>query len=205
MRFEGTIKSWNDERGFGFIEPAKGGQEVFVHIKAFPRSFGRPQVNQRISFEVEFGPQGKKRARNVEPALQVRPGVRARHDSPAQWGVATLFAIPAFLVLYLLVSVLWRPPHWFAAAYLGFSLLTFLAYALDKASAVDGSRRVAERTLHTLALAGGWPGALLAQQFLRHKSIKAGFRSVFWGTVAVNVLVFLVLCSPAASPLWSGR
>lgn len=35
MRFEGTIKSWNDERGFGFIAPALGGDEVFIHIKAF--------------------------------------------------------------------------------------------------------------------------------------------------------------------------
>jgi len=35
MRIEGVIKSWNDERGFGFIEPTQGGQEIFVHVKAF--------------------------------------------------------------------------------------------------------------------------------------------------------------------------
>ena len=35
MRLDGTIKSWNDERGFGFIEPTQGGPEIFVHIKAF--------------------------------------------------------------------------------------------------------------------------------------------------------------------------
>jgi len=69
MRFEGIIKSWNDERGFGFIEPARGGEEIFVHIKAFMRSNGRPQVNQRVSFEVALGPQGKKSALNVGPAL----------------------------------------------------------------------------------------------------------------------------------------
>lgn len=35
MRFEGLLKTWNDERGFGFIQPLAGGQEIFVHVKAF--------------------------------------------------------------------------------------------------------------------------------------------------------------------------
>ena len=47
--------------------------------------------------------------------------------------------------------------------------------------------------LHLLALAGGWPGALLAQQFLRHKSAKASFRTVFWATVVLNVAAFVAL------------
>ena len=102
------------------------------------------------------------------------------------------------------VSVLWKPPVWFAAVYVAASLVTFLAYAHDKTSAVRGDWRISERTLHTLALAGGWPGALLAQQFLRHKSIKGEFRSTFWGTVAVNVVAFLLLCSPVGRALWAG-
>ena len=36
MQFTGTLQSWNDDRGFGFIEATQGGQEIFVHIKAFP-------------------------------------------------------------------------------------------------------------------------------------------------------------------------
>ena len=43
MRFEGIIKSWNDERGFGFIEPSPGGQEIFVHIKAFKERNIKPR------------------------------------------------------------------------------------------------------------------------------------------------------------------
>ena len=41
MQFSGTLKSWNDDRGFGFIEATQGGQggqggqEIFVHVKAF--------------------------------------------------------------------------------------------------------------------------------------------------------------------------
>jgi uncharacterized membrane protein YsdA (DUF1294 family) len=42
-----------------------------------------------------------------------------------------------------------------------------------------------------LALAGGWPGALLAQQLLRHKTSKPGFIAMFWFTVLINVVVFV--------------
>jgi uncharacterized membrane protein YsdA (DUF1294 family) len=66
---------------------------------------------------------------------------------------------------------------------------------MDKSAARSGERRTPESTLHLLALAGGWPGALLAQQFLRHKSTKAEFRRTFWVTVVLNVAGFVMLCS----------
>ena len=204
MRFEGKLKSWNDERGFGFIESTQGGQEIFVHIKAFKTRTDRPQINQVFSFEVELGPQGKKRAKNVEVAraAPIRRSAR-RHESPAQWGTATLFALPVFLVLFVTVSILWRPPLWFAGVYVVISALAFLAYAADKSAARRQAWRTPESTLHFLALAGGWPGALLAQQLLRHKSTKAEFRSVFWATVILNALGFVALCSPLGRPLWA--
>lgn len=203
MRFEGTLKSWNDERGFGFIEPIKGGQEIFVHVKAFSARNGRPRIDQLVSFEVELGPEGKKRAKNVEPVRPTRRQPVRRSESPAQWGTATLFAIPAFLVLSAVVGVLWRPPAVLAAVYVGASLVTFIAYAIDKSSAERGAWRTPESSLHALALAGGWPGALLAQQFLRHKSSKTKFRSEFWVTVIVNVAAFVARSSPAARSLWA--
>lgn len=195
MRFEGSLKSWNDERGFGFIQPDQGGDEIFVHIKTIVNRQGRPQIGQRLSFEVELGPQGKKRAKAVLPIRPAR-AIRARSDSPTQWGTATLFAIPAFLVLYVGLAVIWRPPATFALVYLVMSLLTFAVYAMDKASAHGSRRRTPEKTLHLLALLGGWPGALLAQQFLRHKTAKRPFRRTFWLTVGLNVAGFVLLCSP---------
>jgi uncharacterized membrane protein YsdA (DUF1294 family)/cold shock CspA family protein len=203
MRFEGTLHTWNDDRGFGFIEPAQGGQEIFVHISAFGPRFGRPRVQQLLSFEVELGPQGKKRAKNVELVRKPATRNKPRHGSSAQWGTATLFAIPAFAVLFLVVTILWKPPILVALAYLAASLITFVAYFMDKAAAKQGAWRISESTLHLLALAGGWPGALLAQQFLRHKSTKPEFRSAFWGTVILNVAGFLVLCSPMGRSLWA--
>lgn len=75
------------------------------------------------------------------------------------------------------------------------SLLTFVVYAWDKAAAQAQRWRTAESTLHLMALAGGWPGALLAQQWLRHKSAKREFRVVFWATVVLNVAGLVLLCS----------
>ena len=110
-------------------------------------------------------------------------------------GSNTLWAIPAFLVLYGMVGVWWTPPLWVAGLYLVASLITFVCYAIDKSAAARGAWRTSENSLHLLALLGGWPGALCAQQWLRHKSSKAAFRSVFWVTVALNVTGFVVLCA----------
>lgn len=106
MRIEGAIKTWNDDRGFGFIEPRHGGQEIFVHIKAFVSRSGRPEVGQLVTFEVEMAPDGRKRAKCVDVIRTKRLGIRERNDNPAQWGTATLFAIPAFFVLFTIAAFL---------------------------------------------------------------------------------------------------
>lgn len=69
MRTHGTLTKWNDERGFGFITPAQGTEEVFVHVSAFPRDGARPQVGELVSFEIEPGKDGRRRAVRIQ-----RPG-----------------------------------------------------------------------------------------------------------------------------------
>jgi uncharacterized membrane protein YsdA (DUF1294 family)/cold shock CspA family protein len=179
MRIEGKLKSWDDERGFGFIEPTQGGQDIFVHIHAFPPGKDRPLAGQRLSFEVELGPQGKKRAKRVEWVKPARMPATQGRDLSAQWGTATLFAIPAFLLVYWLISLAWGGPRLLHWIYLIASAVTFLAYAQDKSAARRQARRVPERTLHMLSMLGGWPGALIAQQYVRHKSSKEAFRKTF--------------------------
>ena len=107
-----------------------------------------------------------------------------------------MLPILLFSLLYAALALLWQVPLPVGAAYLALSLWSFLLYALDKSAARAGGRRIRERTLHVLALLGGWPGAILAQQALRHKSSKAAFRSVFWGTVVLNVGAFIAMSSP---------
>jgi uncharacterized membrane protein YsdA (DUF1294 family) len=69
------------------------------------------------------------------------------------------------------------------------STVTLAAYALDKRRAIRARRRTPERTLHTLALLGGWPGGLIAMHLFKHKRRKAAFVRVFWLTAVVHVMV----------------
>jgi len=68
------------------------------------------------------------------------------------------------------------------------SLTAFVAYALDKRAAIGRRQRTPELILHLLELAGGWPGAWLAQRTLRHKNAKVPYQIVFWLIVALHVL-----------------
>ncbi len=201
MRFEGRLKSWNDERGFGFIEPRDGGQDIFVHASALPTRFGRPQPGQSLSFQVELNRDGKKRATNVgvgvgDDEQRRQPARRLRQARAARWSVADALAVPVFLAVYVAVALAWGVAAWVALAYLGLSVVCLFAYAFDKSAARAGARRTSEKRLLLLGLAGGWPGALVAQQLLRHKSGKASFRSAFPGTVFLNAATFVIVHSP---------
>ncbi len=98
MRTHGTLTKWNDDRGFGFITPAKGAADLFVHISAFPRGGPRPRINELISFEIEAGPDGKQRAVRVMRPGQRLPGrpaaARERHG-PRDRRLGGVFALLA--------------------------------------------------------------------------------------------------------------
>jgi uncharacterized membrane protein YsdA (DUF1294 family) len=67
------------------------------------------------------------------------------------------------------------------------SAVTIVVYALDKNAAMNGRWRTRESTLHWFALAGGWPGAWIAQRLFRHKTRKGSFIVVFWLSVMLNL------------------
>ena len=87
------------------------------------------------------------------------------------------------------------------------SVVCFAVYAVDKSAARKGTRRVPERILLTLGFFGGWPGGLIAQRALRHKTRKQPFRTHFVLTVvaslvvAVLVVIVTVILGPDAMPL----
>jgi uncharacterized membrane protein YsdA (DUF1294 family) len=78
-------------------------------------------------------------------------------------------------------------PQALALAALAFNIVTIGMYAWDKWRASRNAWRVPERTLITLALLGGWPGAYLAMKLLRHKTSKPPFRRRVLAATLVNI------------------
>ncbi|MCP4453375.1 MAG: DUF1294 domain-containing protein [Planctomycetes bacterium] len=72
---------------------------------------------------------------------------------------------------------------------MGISLITFVQYGWDKRQARKQKRRIPEKRLHLLALAGGTPGAFLGQLTFRHKTRKKRFQIVFIGVVLLQMAV----------------
>lgn len=181
MRTTGKITHWNTEKGYGFITPSTGAKQVFVHIRAFSKQGYTPVINQMVSFVLSNDNQGRPCATRVALADEKSPDRFKRNDR-------NLYIWAAVIFLVVLGAVSWGGtlplPVWLL--YLGVSLATFLVYWMDKSAARSDHSRTPENTLHVLALLGGWPGAMIAQQILRHKSAKQEFRVVFWLTVIVN-------------------
>lgn len=192
---KGRIASWDDERGFGFITPEGGGERVFVHATALKQRRQRPEVGDRVSYAPGRDKRGRPRAERVVVGSR-RPGTLK-----APRTVGPLFVAGVFLAI--VGAGVWTsalPPLVFAV-YAVMSAVAFAAYAIDKSAARRGAWRTAESTLHLLAVLGGWPGALIAQGSLRHKSRKQPFRAVFWLTVALNAAFFAWLFTPQGQVL----
>lgn len=194
MRTKGKITSWNDEKGFGFVEPCLGGKKVFFHINALTRRGRRPEIGQLVTYTLSSDKQGRPCAAQASLAgdkLPQKP--KPQNSSLAIIIVAIFFTVVGMSVLTAKIHPL------ILALYFIASLLTFIMYAMDKSAAQNGAWRTKESTLHMFALIGGWPGALVAQQKLRHKSKKQSFRFVFWVTVCLNFGAFVWLFTPTGA------
>ena len=71
------------------------------------------------------------------------------------------------------------------------SVLAFFLYWADKRKARADAWRTPENILHAVELAGGWPGALIAQQVFRHKTRKVSFQILFWMIVALHQVFWI--------------
>lgn len=180
MRYQGKISHWKDDQGFGFITPNGGGEEAFVHIKAFARRGRRPVDGELVTYELSSDAKGRARAEKVR-FVDERSTV-----SPSPPGGGLLWLVALFFIFVLGAAWQGKLPRLVPGIYLAASLLAFAAYARDKSAARNNEWRTQESTLHLIALLGGWPGALLAQRLLRHKSRKMAFQLVFWMTLLLN-------------------
>ncbi len=187
-RTPGKITHWNEEKGYGFITPSTGAKEVFVHIRAFKNRHLPPELNQVVLYSLSTDKQGRPCAVKVTRAGEKLPG----NSKPVTGLFQILIAIGFIAVVGWSVSA-YNIPIQILYFYLAVSAFTFLVYAKDKRAARRDRWRTQESTLHTLALIGGWPGALIAQQVLRHKSRKNSFQYVFWTTVIFNCAGFGLL------------
>nr|WP_136252545.1 cold shock and DUF1294 domain-containing protein [Ningiella ruwaisensis] len=200
MRFQGKLSNWNDEKGFGFVEPNGGGNRAFVHIKSFAKSSRRPVEGDILIYEQTEEQPGKFKALNVTLAADNK---RKKNDSRAQQyksrrsSKRTLeksLSLSFCLIIFYLVMTQTLPKElfWFL---IGANVLTFIFYWIDKRAAQHRQRRVPEANLHMMSLLGAWPSALLAQLKLRHKSSKAEFLRVYRVTIAVNIAAVFWLFS----------
>lgn len=65
----GTVKFFNEQKGYGFIQPDDGGQDAFVHISALERSgMSSLRQDQRVSYDLQQDQRGKMAAVNLKPA-----------------------------------------------------------------------------------------------------------------------------------------
>ena len=199
MRHWGKISKWDDERGFGFISSRKGGDSVFFHISSLQRRDRRPSVNEPVSYTVALDSQGRAQANDIRfvgsnSALAMpqipRPGI----------AVPLGLALSFLVVLAALAGAGWLEMSWLVL-YLGASLITYSCYSSDKTAALNARRRTPESTLHIMSLIGGWPGALIAQVLLRHKTRKPSFLIGYWFTVIVNCIALGVIVGKGVAPL----
>ena len=111
MALNGTLRSWNDERGFGFIAPRDGGREIFVHASAFPRDGSRPTVGESLTYELGPGKDGKPQAMRVRRQALGRPTdparmARRRPPRKLAWGALAGALLVVALGAYAVTS--WR-------------------------------------------------------------------------------------------------
>ena len=183
----GTLVDWSDDRGFGFIAPPGDAPRVFVHVRDFAR--GQRPVSGCVVAYVEVRDE-RNRARASEVQYLKSPPTS---ESGAPGVRRALAAATMFFAVLVGLVVLDQVPLILLAAYALMSAVAFLAYRADKSAAEQGTWRTPESTLHLISLGGGWPGALVARQAFRHKTVKPPFRAVFWATVGANLLVLGLL------------
>ena len=181
MRMKGKLIKWNADKAFGFIKPNGGGEHVFIHKTALENRNRAPQINDVITFSIAKDNQDRYCAGEATFS-----GEKLKKKQSKKVSKFSIYLAVLFLGLLSIAFFLNHIPKNLLFAYLGLSVVTFLAYWFDKSKAQRGAWRIQESTLHLFSLLGGWPGAAIAQQMLRHKSQKREFRAGFWFTVVIN-------------------
>ncbi|MBS1212271.1 MAG: hypothetical protein H6R26_887 [Proteobacteria bacterium] len=183
---KGTLVDWKDEKGFGFVRPAEGGRDYFVHISAFRKGMlRRPAVGDIVHFEPATGPRSGGQ-RRIAHAFIDGVGYVDPDAPPSRLEVLLQKAMVGGPVVFSLY-VIWKTGNPIPlGSYMFMSVLTVMIYAVDKKHALQDRWRIPESYLHGLELLGGWPGGLLAQSQFRHKLKKPSYQRIFWAIVILH-------------------
>jgi len=173
------IVEWDRGKGKGLIAFEK--HRIPMCRDDFVAHHKRPEVGDYVDFVLGRDEQGRIHAQQVE---HHNDGGRIRF-----WHLlvlAPLLVAPGIALSRLASRSDWRLV---VGCAVGLSIIGFLMYWLDKLRARHGQWRVAETTLHLVALCGGWAGAFLAQRHFRHKTGKLRFQLIFWMIVTLHQFV----------------
>lgn len=173
---------------------------MFVHISSFPHHTRRPSVSEAVSYTLAFDSQGRPQANDVRFMVGSPGASPTRQNLRLGIAVPVAFAISFLFTLGVLVAAGWLEIG-VLAIYYGASIITYGIYARDKTAAQSADRRTPESTLHLMSLVGGWPGALIAQVLLRHKTRKPSFLIGYWFTVIANCMALGVIVGKGLSPI----
>lgn len=185
---QGTITQWHDDKGWGLIAPDASGEALFFHIKAFEPRTRRPQAGLAVIYISGVDAKGRARATSVKAPAWMGSATNESRQPRGGRGAPTFPWLAALVALAAPLAVWQLSGAWaLGVVYAVMSVVSSLAYSMDKAKAAGAGRRTPESTLHLLDLACGWPGGLLAQHLFRHKNRKMSFQVAFWLTVALNI------------------
>ncbi len=189
MRLKGKVVKWKNDKGFGFIESINGGPDIFFHENYLVNQSRRPVVGDEVSFEINTNQERKQRAERI-----LFRGERDPKNSGKFFDVFYSSLSFVFLICIGVLVFLKKLDPIILILYLLLSLIAFFLYRQDKIKAKKDEWRTSEKTLHFFSLIGGWPGGLIAQRWLRHKSRKKSFLVVFYVTVILNVSGIYFYC-----------
>ena len=202
MEQKGVLRSWNDAKGFGFIRADN--QDYFIHISSV-QGAERPQQGAQVAFIAGTDKQGRLRAKSMRQlrtnGKRSTAASQPHHSRTYRQRPLTANNLKRSLALLAIACAIPAAGAWQAWShnsvlwpillYLSMSILAFVLYWRDKHYAKNGKWRTPEQQLHIVELLGGWPGALLTQQLLRHKTQKASFQVVFWLIVVAHQVYWL--------------
>lgn len=189
--YTGRLIEWNSDLGYGWLQ--HGDKRLFLHRRDYK---GRAlSVGDEITFYLGEDLKGRVCAVNAQATIST---VSPSRRGSLMGGVVSLFVLLLLLVLPLIA--IQRYAAFQSANIVGYfiliSLITYFAYASDKRRAERSDWRISEAKLHLLEMMGGWPGAWLAQRYLRHKCSKRSYQITFLIIIfAYQYAAFDSLCS----------